>query len=154
MKTIGVFGIGSPYGDDSLGFVACDRLSKHDCTHRSQVTIKKLDSPLLLLQQNGFDRIYVIDAICSTHALGTLHFLTLNEWPEQIAAVSTHAMQLKEIMNLGKMLKRLPEDLTVVGITIGEVNRLQNTLSAEIDAACDRLVDTLVNKISEGGRKS
>ncbi len=121
-----VIGIGSPYGDDSLGWQAVDALEASGIRARypaNWLSLRRLDrpGPLLLEAMAGEDLVLLIDAMYSGARPGTVKRLAAEELELMDGAVSTHGFDLATTLELGRRLAQLPDTLIIVGIEMGAV---------------------------------
>jgi len=96
-----VFGLGSPYGWDQLGWLAVDRLS--DLMGKPKgVTLQKLAQPMDMFSvplAEG-DRLVIIDAILDDFAKGDIRWLRVEQLPSSVREDSTHGIGLKSVIDL------------------------------------------------------
>ena len=112
-----ILGMGSPQGDDQVGWRLIDRLSRRPLAGVEAVAIRE---PLRLLDWLPGCRIVVlVDACRSGNGPGTI---TRIEWAAeqsmQQAARSTHGLGLAAVLELARRLERLPRRLIVFGIEV------------------------------------
>lgn len=152
MTVLRVIGIGSPFGDDRLGWQAIDLLKK--CTRLRMYSDMQLqllccDRPglSLLEKMRDADTVFLIDAIYSDASPGTYYCLE-NEAIMGIKTLmhSTHAFGVTEAMKLGKSLNILPKKVVLYGLAVGEI--LNHTdISLPVLEAIDGLVIQLEQAI-------
>ncbi len=111
-----IIGVGSPYGDDRLGWVAAERL--RDCLRLNaepgRIAISILDRPgaMLLTQWNETDEVIVIDAMRSGAAPGTWRRLAVEDLASSHPATS-HGFGVAGALELARELGNLPRRLCV-----------------------------------------
>lgn len=112
-------GMGSPFGDDRLGWVVADELERRD---RGKYVVRKANSPADLFDWlTGVDRLIVCDACVSHQPRGTvLRF----PWPDAELATlgfsGTHDLNLPAALELASTLAVLPTHTTIWSLTIAE----------------------------------
>ncbi|MCX7116394.1 MAG: hydrogenase maturation protease [Legionellales bacterium] len=133
MSELHVLGIGSPFGDDQLGWEVVKLLQQSPiislCTPE-QLHIAYCDRPgmHLLELMRPAQTVFLIDAVKTGAALGTLHRFQ-NEQIEDLGdTLSTHALGIAEAMKIGAILRILPRAVILYGVEIGDV-QLQFALS-------------------------
>ncbi len=158
MKTI-VIGLGNPIlGDDGVGWrVAEDIKSPVDLSLNINVDIDYLAVGGISLMEHliGYDRVILIDAFISDNEPGSIMVSTLNGLPDcsMFHMTSTHDTSLQNAMKLGRALgARLPDDVTIVGISIRPVfdfcQELSAPLQKSIPKAAQIVIDLLMQKIT------
>jgi hydrogenase maturation protease len=113
-----VVGLGSPHGEDCVGWEVVSGLA----ANRKEVDVLLLREPTELLENLASrDRLWVIDACRSGAPPGTIHRLT---WPDerigQRRGVSSHGVSLEAVLQLAEKLGRLPDDVTLFLVEIGD----------------------------------
>ncbi len=124
MKTA-IIGIGSPFGDDCVGWDTVDQLAEEEWvrTRREAGTlvIKKLDRPgmSLLEDMRGHDHVILVDAVVSNkHSPGMILKLQPEELVPLEVPFSSHGLGVAETLAMGKTLGILPRRLEIWGIVI------------------------------------
>lgn len=142
MSILQVLGIGSPFGDDQLGWEVVALLQEQTLSRftKEQLHIACCDRPgmYLLELMRPAQTVFLIDAIRTGAAIGTLHCFQ-NEAIESIdGAFSTHAFGIAAALKMGASLQMLPKQIRLYGIEIGEIP-FQFTLSKPIQQATKAL---------------
>jgi hydrogenase maturation protease len=148
-----VIGVGNAYrGDDAAGLVAARRLRR---LVPESVTILEHDGePASLLDAwQGATRVYVIDAVRSRAAPGSVYRIEVGSdggvaLPGGAPQESSHALGVGDAVALGAALGRLPDHLTLIGVTgrsfgFGEalsepVRRAVHRVAEELSEECER----------------
>lgn len=135
-----VIGVGNEHrGDDAAGIEVLRKLT-------SSRVEKVTDCSNLLDIWDGEPSVIVVDAMRSGRAAGTVIELDgLSQAFPTKAFPSTHSFGLAEAIELGRILGRLPESLTVYGI---EAAALQP--GDEMTPAVEAAVDEVVSRIETG----
>ena len=133
LRDLLVVGIGSPHGDDAIGWLMTQGLEQQTLASRSvdihgRAVFRPLRTPLdlvdLLDKPKGDDRptrLVVIDAVVSPMPLGHLHVWV---WPqigwEMRRASGSHDIPLADALAIAERLGRLPPRVEILGINVGE----------------------------------
>lgn len=147
-----VIGVGNPYRHDDAAGLEVARLVE-DVAIPGVVVLEHEGDPAGLIQAwNGAGVAYVVDAVRSGAAPGTVHTLQLDESgiPEHPKRDSSHSMGLGEAVELGKVLGRLPRTLVVIGIE-GEVFDAGVGLTDEVAASVKQVAGQIVDGLLEKG---
>lgn len=117
-----IIGVGSPFGDDRVGWVAVEALQRSAALTAAgggNISFAILDRPgaLLLAHWHDADRVIVVDAVRSGAPPGTRHRLEPGEWATT-ESVSSHGFGLAAALELAHALGDLPSRLVLHGIEI------------------------------------
>lgn len=138
MKTL-VIGLGNPLvTDDSAGLRVIERL-RTLLGDRPDVTVDEdyWGGLRLMERMIGFDRVVVVDAICTGAAPGTIHRLKTSDLPTQRSA-SAHDVNLPTALAFGRQAGvALPTDdqIVLVGIEADDVVNFSETCTPAVEAA-------------------
>lgn len=146
-----VIGIGNPdRGDDAAGLAVARRVRA--AAPRCHVTVAELigDQLALLDAWNGANDVYVIDAVCSGGAPGTVYrFDAVQQLDARFRHCGTHTFSLADVIELARALGRLPPRL--VGYAIeGAAFELGAGLSPEVAAAVEAVTGRLLAELKAG----
>ena len=144
-----IFGIGSPFGDDRVGWLAVEELrGRFDS---AEVDISAHDRPglrLVTLMQ-GAAQVVLVDAVKSGAAPGSLHRLEGEAILKAVARyTSTHGFGLAEALQLAQRLGELPEKIVLWGVEAGSL-AAGDDLSPAVREALPRLIDGVVGEVSQ-----
>lgn len=119
---IRIIGIGSPFGDDRLGWVAAEMLRALVPLHSAAgpIEILVLDRPgsALLSQWQNTDTLILIDAIRSGQTPGSLHCIAADRIGDNSPMTSSHGFGVAAALDLARALGELPDRCQVCGIEI------------------------------------
>ncbi len=138
MKTL-VIGLGNPLvTDDSVGLRVVEQL-REELAERSDVTVDEdyWGGLRLMERMIGFDRVIVVDAICTGAAPGTIHRLKTSDIPTQRSA-SAHDVNLPTALAFGRQAEvALPRDeqIVLIGIEAEDVINFSETCTPAVAAA-------------------
>jgi hydrogenase maturation protease len=141
-----VIGIGNTWrGDDGVGWRVAERL---DELMGDEVEVVQLDGePARLIEAWDGARIaLVVDGVRLGIAVGTVVLLSTEEVPPDQVGASTHAMGLSYAVRLGEALGRMPTELVVVGVEVGDVtvgHHLTPEVAVAIEAAVTKAIGVL-----------
>ena len=141
-----ILGLGSPHGDDQLGWVAIDRLRPR---LPSGVSAYKVRSGLDLLDRlEGHDAAVVIDTRAPAGRPGAIRSFV---WPcpEQAHSflLSSHSLGLIEAFQLAEALGRLPRHVTIHTIEARDTSP-GASLSDDIARQLDALVESVLGNLA------
>jgi hydrogenase maturation protease len=147
-----ILGIGSPFGQDSLGWQAIDGLVECGLQQRlacHEVFLQKADRPgaLLLEHMRGMDVAILIDALIGGDEPGRVHSLTVEETAQGELALSGHDLGVAGALALGDALGDLPERVLVLGVEVAAPGDCAP--GSPSPGVGNRSLDGLVNQILE-----
>lgn len=121
-----IIGVGSPFGDDRLGWVVVEALQHSTVLAAAggeRISFLIMDRPgaLLLTHWHDADCVIVVDAVRSGAPPGTRHRLEPGEWAVT-ESVSSHGFGLASALELARALDDLPPHLVLHGIEIDPSN--------------------------------
>jgi len=141
-----IIGVGSPFGDDRLGWVAAEQLKTLPIyqSEIDKIDVTILDRPgaALISQWKDADAVILIDAVRSGAAPGTLHILSADDINENTQSTSSHGFGIASTMALARTLDELPEHFYVCGIEIEPTNR-----GEDLGLYVREAINPLVNRI-------
>lgn len=130
-----VAGIGSPHGEDQIGWIAVDSLKRvFDKRLSSEIEFIKLQTPVDLLEYtseglfndlNREPRIWVlVDACLADGSDNPASVVYCWKWPElpceSFTKTSTHALGVVDTLTLAQALEILPETVWIYGIQVDQ----------------------------------
>lgn len=143
-----VVGIGSPHGDDQVGWIVARELAT---VMTGEVEVRTLTQPAGLLDGlHDVDHLVVCDACCSGRAAGELIRWT---WPDPSIVIpersGSHDLTLPFVLALAKRLGKLPERVTLWGVELGSDSPTA-PLSMAVQNAVPGIVRTIVEDLRAG----
>ena len=122
-----IIGVGSPFGDDRLGWVAAEALQRSSAVNAlepGRIVISILDRPgaMLLALWDEADHVILIDAVRSGAVPGTRHRLSVSDLADSRLPATSHGFSVAAALELARVLGNLPDRLLLRGI--------------EMDASC------------------
>lgn len=143
-------GIGSPHGDDRIGWQVADALEHVELPN---VELRQASTPSHVLDWlEGFDRLIVCDA-CLTESEGRPTGPQVHrwEWPtprlSTVRSAGSHAFGLPQVLELAQRLHTLPSEVVVFGVEGSRFNAFAE-LSTEIAQSFDKIVGEIVNDLT------
>lgn len=148
MNFIKVLGIGSPFGDDQVGWSVAEALKQQISS--PFVSIESHDRPgvRLLELMSGAHTVFIIDAVTSGSEAGTIHRFKNKDIFAAENRFSTHEMGVSHALQLGKALNALPDSIVLYGIEIDRTESL-STLSYGVERAVEKVAMQLKQEIVE-----
>ncbi|MEW6314676.1 MAG: hydrogenase maturation protease [Pseudomonadota bacterium] len=146
----GLFGVGSPFGDDQIGWLVVRTAVECGYVERFALSrIEALDRPGINLLERfaGLDMAVVVDAMQSGMNAGTIRRFEQNELGKDCRMLSGHGLGLAETLALGRSLDLLPGHVIVYGIEIGAAGATSQ-ISASVEAAMSCLLEKLAADLS------
>jgi hydrogenase maturation protease len=143
-------GIGSPHGDDRIGWLVADALQNR---MPSGLEIRQASTPSHLLDWlAGINRLVICDACIARINADRDESARLHRWEWPVAEVTmlrsagSHAFGLPQVLQLAERLGTLPRQVIVFGIegsSFDAFAELSPALHEEFDAVVDCIADEL-----------
>lgn len=150
MKAVRIIGIGSPFGDDRLGWLALERFRQERWaeSYPGRVTLLTLNRPGLglLHAMRGADAVFLVDGVRSGAPPGTLHRLRGFGWAPAEASLSSHGLGVAAAIRLADALGQLPRHLVLLGIEIANCHAAA-ALSRSTEQSLPELVRALAEEL-------
>jgi hydrogenase maturation protease len=144
-----ILGIGSPSGDDQVGWMVVDALLAREVKAGGEIVIDKLDRPgatlLTLIEQA--DWAILIDAMQGNGQPGTIRRFDRQDWAAYRGGLSSHGFGVLDALMLGGELGSLPPRLDLYGIEIGEAASGEES-GADVRAAARLLADRIAAELA------
>ncbi len=144
-----IIGIGNAYrSDDGAGLAAAAELIRLRLPG-ADILQACGDGASLIEAWHGRKHVVLVDATSSGAAPGTIHRIetSTEALPASFSHHSTHSVNLAEAVELARVLNRLPERLTVLGIE-GQDFRSGTDLSAAVHSAVDEVVRLICEELA------
>jgi len=147
-----VVGVGSPAGDDRVGWLAVEALARSPLLDRLpaelQVAISVMDRPgaALLGRLQLADAAIVVDALAGEGRPGSIERLDLDQLATDPAILSGHAFGVGSALALGRALGMLPGRLVVLGVRVEHCAPdapPSGQIASAVPAVVQRIVDEL-----------
>ncbi len=136
-----IVGLGSPHGDDQLGWIAIDRLRPQLPAGISAQKVR--DGFELLDSLEGHDSAFIIDAAAPAGQPGTCRSFN---WPSPLLAdgerLTTHSLGLVAALQLAEVLNCLPHRLIIYTIEADDTSPgapLSNLIAHQLDLLVESL---------------
>ncbi|MGE5622300.1 MAG: hydrogenase maturation protease [Bacillota bacterium] len=144
MSGIRIIGIGSPFGDDRIGWEAIDAIDASGMLGRfpaGVVAAYRCGQPAtdLLPLLSGAGAVLLIDGSRSGAPPGTLRKVDASELRADAGNLSSHGLGVPESLALARALGLLPGTTVVYGIEIGHIGA-QPEISPEVLASIPALL--------------
>ncbi|MDA8381934.1 MAG: hydrogenase maturation protease [Betaproteobacteria bacterium] len=142
-----VFGIGSPFGEDRVGWAAARLLAAQFSL--PGVCVEALDRPGvdLVARMQGARAVWLLDAVRSGAVPGALHRLDVARLTGTGSQVrSTHGFGVLDALALAQALGAMPGEVIVWGIEIGGAGRPRGS-GRVLQRAIGRLAERVAQEI-------
>ena len=152
MSELTVIGIGSPFGDDHLGWEIIDRLQNHPDIERydgEQLNLRQCDRPGVMLLEVLRDTHHaiLIDAVLNPVQPGELVCLNEHQISSDVLPLSSHGFAVAEAIKLGRQLGDLTANIMLMGITTDAC--APGSFSEKLlQQLCDRVVQQIEDVLS------
>lgn len=149
---VNVLGVGSPAGDDRVGWLAVEALAQSPllgCLPSGiQVSTAILDRPgaALLDRLQRARAAVIVDALAGDGPPGSVERLDLDELAIDSGIISAHAFGVASALALGRTLALLPEHLVILGVHVAHIDP-GLTPSRAIESAVPALVRRIVEEV-------
>jgi hydrogenase maturation protease len=123
-----IVGIGSPHGNDCVGWLVADRLRRREGLSQC---VYSLSTPIEMLDHlAGCEILVIVDACQSGKPVGSIVRL---QWPDsrivQHHSVSSHGWGVGQTLQLAEQLDRLPPLVVVYGLEVGKEGRVESAVN-------------------------
>jgi hydrogenase maturation protease len=143
-----IAGFGSPHGDDQAGWKVIALLARR--VNLPARLIKITEGTQLIDELEGCERLILVDACRGGTSIGATTRLA---WPDprvrQYHNHSTHGIGLCNALHLAERLYRLPSQVEIYGIEIGNSGPLEE-FSPEVQQAVAALEGAIAAEVCEG----
>jgi len=148
---IKIIGIGSPFGDDCIGWEVIKTLKKDiafNSKYAGRVEVACADRPGLRLLEliNGADFVILIDAVKSHEYLGKVIRLSGEELTRFQHCLSSHGFGLMDAIKLGEVLGMMNAKIIFFGVEVENVTGL-GALSSELIAVLEPVCEKVKKEI-------
>jgi hydrogenase maturation protease len=143
-----VIGIGHPHrGDDAAGVLAA-RALKRQAPPGISIRESTGEALSLIERWQETDRVFLVDAVQSGAAAGTLHRFELDQGPAPFECfhATTHGFGVAGAIELARTLNRLPRCLIVYGIE-GAAFGVGDALSPAVEQAALEVVRRICEEL-------
>jgi len=154
MATVRVIGVGSPHGDDWLGWELAERLRASEALTewQEQIEISLHDRPgaALLQAWRGNGLVILLDAVRSGAEPGRVHRFDTTQLASQPPPLTKQGFGVAEAVQLAAALDALPEAVQFFGIEIDPANsemRLSDAVHAALPALVEEIEDFMLSRL-------
>lgn len=150
MRKVVIIGMGNiMMGDDGIGIRTVEKLREMELPTGVEVFDAGTDTFYALETMDGRDKVIILDACQGNNAPGTLYRFTchpLQKEREQAFRLSTHGLNLIDIMMGAKEVYRLPHDIVLMGVE-PEALKWSTELSLPVKAALPTLTEMVLREL-------
>lgn len=146
-ERIHIIGVGSPHGDDRLGWFAAEALLGSSVLRgfgHQAVAVSLSDRPGLMLLELARDssKLILLDAVCAGVRPGTLHRLDAQALTAGSGLLSSHGFGIAAALELGRLTGSLPPKVVIFGLEIADTRESAGEgLSRAVREALPKLID-------------
>ncbi len=144
-----IVGLGSPYGDDQIGWIACEQL-KIEIGNLPTVEFVVCDRSAIewVSKISHAKQILFIDAMRSGEKPGTVRKIDLgtDQWNTCPTKLSSHGISIKDAIDVALSLGELPEFISVWGVEMEQCN-YESGLSQSVEKALPGLLANIKSEI-------
>lgn len=133
MRQFQVLGIGSPHGDDRIGWQVVEALEGAYASPEVNILALDRPGPNLLHYLDGATGAVLVDAMHGNYAPGTIVSLSRRRLLREASQWSSHLLGIPEALALGDALDLLPDQLLLLGIQSHQVEARTETLSPVLE---------------------
>lgn len=154
MIEVKIIGIGSPYGDDQLGWNVIEMISQSNELQfykPEHLLIEYHDRPGIRLLEYMKDAkmVILVDAIVTKNkSPGTCYRFQNEELYGCDFPLSSHEIGVEETLQLGKVLNCLPKDIILYGIEIDSCHSISE-ISPVVQSSIVELAHLIVDEVKE-----
>ena len=150
MTPVRIIGIGSPFGDDQLGWKAVETIRRSgllDSVPQGRVSTHTCDRPGsgLLTLMEGARLVILVDAMRSGATPGTVRRLEKGDMEDGVRLLSSHGFGVASALALGDVLGVLPCQWVCYGVELG--NLVNDTLSPAVAIAIPGLIEKIYEEL-------
>jgi hydrogenase maturation protease len=138
-----IVGIGSPFGDDRIGWRVVDALAAMAVEPGVEVALCANPAAELLPLLRGIETLILVDGFCTGAQPGRLVRCSRADLSAGSAALSNHGVSIPALLDLAEALGELPSAIELFGIEIDPASLCRTgaeRLSPAVAAAVPRLV--------------
>jgi hydrogenase maturation protease len=149
MTRVRVIGVGSPFGDDQVGWRVVNEITSSFVNELPpDVSLFVCDRPgsKLITHLEGAEVVVLVDAVKSNDSPGTVHRLEDTALFEQGSLASSHGLGVASALDLAKALGVCPANIVVYGVEIDDV-ALGTEMSAAVLAAVPVVARRIVTEL-------
>ncbi len=150
MTTTLMIGIGNAWrGDDAAGLLVAHALRARELPGVTVAEATSVDTALIDLWQDA-SRVILVDAVVSGAAPGTVHCFDLSRerLPATHTFCSTHAIDLASVVELARVLDRLPPELWVFGVEAGDFSH-GHAIGAAVLHGLNECVEAIISAAAQ-----
>jgi hydrogenase maturation protease len=152
VSAVRIVGLGSPFGDDRLGWDAIDALQALHATGGAELHRIATPSNELLPLLQGARRVILVDAVANGEPPGRLVRCGSDALRRGRGGVSSHGVSVDTVLDLAEVLEQLPDELLLIGLAIDpDASRERQTLTPQVAQALPALVAAVVAAARTGG---
>ena len=142
---IRIIGLGSPFGDDQVGWRVIESLKGRLPRTIDLIALDRPGAGLIRWMQK-VDHLVLIDALTSGAAPGSVIRLDAADLPTDRSRLTSHDLALSDTLRLAERLGCLPARIEIFGIELGSCT--DEALSPVAENAADRLMAHIAGSLA------
>jgi hydrogenase maturation protease len=146
MARVHVIGVGSPFGDDRLGWLVAEMVQRKLAPGTVDISTRDRPGTLLLNEWREDQRLVLVDAMQSGAQPGSLHRMAASEVGGETPGSSSHGFGVAAALALARVLGRDLSRATVFGVEMS-TDQVADVLSEPVRAALPVLVDQIAAEV-------
>lgn len=146
-----VIGVGNEFrSDDGVGLIVACKLKGINISGVNVLSLAGEGGDLLRVWKD-YGTVFLVDAVVSGSAVGTLHRVDLRKQkvPVEFSGSSSHALGIAESVELARVLGTLPPRCIFIGIEAGNVG-MGTKVSKSVAKAAEEAVKMIEREIKSG----
>ncbi|NYT00412.1 MAG: hydrogenase maturation protease [Methanocellales archaeon] len=149
MKTV-VLCCGNPLmGDDGFGFYVLEELKRKELPVHVELIDAGTGSLSLLSFMENAGKVIIIDAMSSGSEVGKIYRFTYKELPDPSSIYfSLHELGLVDVLNIGKKVMSITEDIIIIGVEIERTKNFTIGLTTKVNEAVKQVVEMVLDELA------
>lgn len=147
-----VIGIGSPHGDDQIGWRSAIHLRDSMVfqeAYGDQIEISICRTPLdgFLDYAKASCAVIVLDAVISGSPVGTVMRIEEETLPDISLPYSSHGYSVAQMIELGRSMNALPEHIVVLGVEVASCEPNNAPMGGGVSRILQRMEELVIEEL-------
>lgn len=136
-------------GDDGFGFYVLEGLKRKELPDHVELIDAGTGGLNLLIFMEDADKVIIIDAMSSGSEVGGIHRFTYKDLPDHASMhFSLHELGLVDVLNIGKKVMSITEDIVIIGVEIERTKNFTIGLTKKVNEAVPKVVDMVLDELA------